>query len=75
MAWSQTNGACPWLITETWLATDCYGQTNSCTRIVTIAGVLCIAKHIREHWKNEQEQEFEIEATRYVANSLPAASP
>ena len=36
LAWSQTNGYCPWLITETWLATDCQGQTNSCTRVVTI---------------------------------------
>jgi hypothetical protein len=32
---SVTNGACPWVITQTWQATDCRGQTSSCTRLVT----------------------------------------
>ena len=33
---SVTNGACPWLITEAWKATDCIGQTNICSRVVTV---------------------------------------
>jgi hypothetical protein len=33
---SQTNGTCPWLITENWSATDCRGQTTTCTRLVTV---------------------------------------
>jgi hypothetical protein len=33
---SVTNGACPWLIIETWQATDCRGQTNTCTRQVKV---------------------------------------
>ena len=34
---SVTNGICPWLITETWKATDCIGQTNICNRVITVA--------------------------------------
>jgi hypothetical protein len=33
---SQTNGQCPWFIYETWLATDCKGQTNTCSRTVQV---------------------------------------
>ena len=36
LVFSQTNGSCPWLITETWKATDCRGQANTCTRLVTV---------------------------------------
>jgi Subtilase family/Concanavalin A-like lectin/glucanases superfamily/Immunoglobulin I-set domain/HYR domain/Beta-propeller repeat len=32
-----TNGQCPQLITQTWLATDCAGRTNTCSQTVTVA--------------------------------------
>ena len=36
LVWSQTNGTCPWNLTQSWLVTDCRGQTNACTRVVTV---------------------------------------
>jgi hypothetical protein len=33
---SQTNGACPWTVTLVWKATDCQGQTDLCTQLVTV---------------------------------------
>ena len=31
-----TNGPCPLAITRTWLATDCCGNTNTCSQTVTL---------------------------------------
>jgi hypothetical protein len=31
-----TNGNCPQIITRTWLATDCCGNTNTCSQTVTV---------------------------------------
>jgi len=39
---------------------------------VTIASVLCLCDSTEENWTNEKEKSFNVKATRYVANSLPA---
>lgn len=31
-----TNGICPKLVTRIWLATDCCGNTNTCSQVVTV---------------------------------------
>jgi streptogramin lyase len=41
---TATNGACPWVITRTWLATDLCGNTNTCSQTVTVnQAAQCVA--------------------------------
>ncbi len=33
---TETNGTCPMFITRTWVATDCHGNTNTCSQTVAV---------------------------------------